>query len=176
MTVSNALPPIVTLPKRAALAVLALAVLAIGGAWYSQLVLGLRPCELCLLQRWPYYVGVPLAGLAAILALDGAVPRRGMLSLLLGLLVLVFLVSAGLGVYHAGVEWGFWAGPSACTGQYAVPASTDDFLKSLEAGPSVRCDEAAMRIFGLSFAGWNALASLVIAAIAAIGAKAARLG
>ena len=86
----------------------------------------------------------------------------------------MFLISAGLGVYHAGVEWGFWAGPGACTGQYAAPASTDDFLKSLEAGPSVRCDEAAIRIVGLSLAGWNALASLAIAAIAAMGARAAR--
>ncbi|MFI5011053.1 MAG: disulfide bond formation protein B [Hyphomicrobiales bacterium] len=175
MIAAKALPPSVTVPPRAAIASLVLAVLAIGGAWYSQLVWGLRPCELCLLQRWPYYVGVPLAALAIVAA---AAPGRrcGIVALVLALLALVFLVSAGLGVYHAGVEWGFWAGPSACTGQYAAPASTDDFLKSLEAGPSVRCDEAAIRILGLSLAGWNAFVSLLIAAIAAAGAKAARRG
>jgi disulfide bond formation protein DsbB len=83
-------------------------------------------------------------------------------------------VSVGLGIYHAGVEWHFWAGPTACTGQYVSPTSSDDFLKSLEAGPAVRCDDAAIRILGLSLAGWNALASLVIAVIAASGARAAR--
>jgi disulfide bond formation protein DsbB len=175
MTAITAPSPFIAAPRHAALAVLVLALLAIGGAWFSQLVLGLMPCELCLLQRWPYYVGVPLAALAWLLARAISAPRS-VLSALLFVLALVFLVSAGLGVYHAGVEWGFWAGPSACTGQYAAPGSTDDFLKSLDAGPSIRCDQAAIRILGLSLAGWNALVSLLIAAIAANGAKAARRG
>jgi disulfide bond formation protein DsbB len=162
------------LPQRAALTVLVLAALAIGGAWFSQLVLGLAPCELCLLQRWPYYLGVPLAAVACILAWRSPWLRGGLLAPLFWLLALVFLASAGLGIYHAGVEWGFWAGPGACTGHYVAPASTDDFLKSLEGGPSVRCDQAAIRILGLSLAGWNALASLAIAAFAALGARAAR--
>jgi len=173
MASASALPPFVTLPKRAALAVLVLALLAIGGAWFSQLVIGLRPCELCLLQRWPYYVGVPLAAIASFVALGAPALRGSVLAPLMTALALIFLVSAGLGVYHAGVEWGLWAGPSACAGQYAAPASTSDFLKSLEAGPSVRCDEAAIRVLGLSLAGWNALVSLLIMAIAVLGAKSA---
>ena len=172
---SAALPPFVTAPKRASVAVLVLSALAIGGAWFSQLVLKLQPCELCLLQRWPYYVGVPLAALTAILAFR-AHGARGPLALLLALLALIFVVSAGLGVYHAGVEWGFWKGPTACTGSYVPAESTDDFLKSLDEGPSVRCDQAAIRILGLSLAGWNVLASLLIAAIALKGALAARRG
>jgi disulfide bond formation protein DsbB len=175
MVSMTAPPPFIAAPRLAALAALGLALLAIGGAWFSQLVLGLMPCELCLLQRWPYYVGVPLAGLAWLLARGMSAPRS-ILSALLFILAFVFIVSAGLGIYHAGVEWGFWAGPGACTGQYASPTSTDDFLKSLDAGPSVRCDQAAIRILGLSLAGWNALVSLLIAAIAARGAKAARHG
>jgi disulfide bond formation protein DsbB len=172
MATSEALPPPLMTARRAGIAVLALAVLAIGGAWYSQLVWGLAPCELCLLQRWPYYIGVPLAAVTAALAFS-AEPSR-LVALLFSFLALIFLVSAGLAAYHAGVEWGFWPGPSACTGQYVAPASTDDFLKSLDAGAPVRCDEAAIRILGLSLAGWNVLASLAIAGIAALGAKSAK--
>ncbi|SDQ90734.1 Disulfide bond formation protein DsbB [Rhizobiales bacterium GAS113] len=183
MAVDTALPQGVALPSRAALTALVLAALAIGGAWVSQLFFGLQPCELCLLERWPYYVGVPLAALAVIAMrgavatsrnLGGGLGSSGSGTWLLALVALVFLAGAGLGIYHAGVEWHFWEGPSACTGQYAAPASTDDFLKSLEAGPSIRCDEAAIRILGLSLAGWNAVISLLIAAIAVIGVKAAR--
>lgn len=174
MATPDSLPPSVTVPRRAGMAALVLAFLAIGGAWYSQLFWGLEPCELCLLQRWPYYVGMPLAAVAVVIAFRAQGSRRKTVALVLWLLALVFLVSAGLGVYHAGVEWGFWPGPSACTGQYVAPASTDDFLKSLEAGPSVRCDEAAIRILGLSLAGWNALVSLAIAFIAMVGANSAR--
>ncbi|MBV9567628.1 MAG: disulfide bond formation protein B [Hyphomicrobiales bacterium] len=174
MVTTEALHTPVLTTRHSALAVLVLAVLAIGGAWYSQLVWHLEPCELCLLQRWPYYVGVPIAALTVALAFRAEHGR--LVARLLSLLVLIFLVSAGLAAYHSGVEWGFWPGPSACTGQYVAPASTDDFLKSLDSGPSVRCDEAAIRIVGLSLAGWNVLASLMIAAIAAFGAKAARSG
>ena len=172
MTVADSLPSPAITPKRASIAVLALAVLGIGGAWFSQLVLGLAPCELCLLQRWPYYIGVPIAAVTTALA-----SRPGSMRLvasLLAILALIFLVSAGFASYHAGVEWGFWPGPSACTGQYVAPASTDDFLKSLDAASSVRCDEAAIRVLGLSLAGWNVLASLVIACLATLGAKSAK--
>jgi disulfide bond formation protein DsbB len=164
--------PDIALTRRAALAALALAVLVIGGAWFSQLVLGLAPCELCLLQRWPYYVGIPVAAVAALLA--ASAPRHPLVAPLLLLVALIFVVSAGLGVYHSGVEWRFWEGPTACTGQYVSPTSTDDFFKSLEGGPAVRCDEAAVRILGLSLAGWNVVASLLIVAMALIGARAAR--
>src|SRR5262249_33267520 len=116
--------PAIALTRRAALTALAIAILVIGGAWFSQLLLGLAPCELCLLQRWPYYIGIPIAAAAALLARSA--PRNGAVALLLLLVALIFIVSAGLGVYHAGVEWRFWEGPTACTGQYVSPTSTDD--------------------------------------------------
>ena len=174
MTTTEALSPPLLTPRHSAIAVLVLALLAIGGAWYSQLVWGLAPCELCLLQRWPYYVGVPLAAVTVAMAFTAGSIR--IVTAALCVLALIFLASAGLAAYHAGIEWGFWPGPSACTGQYVSPSSTDDFLKSLDEGPSVRCDQAAIRILGLSLAGWNALASLLIAAIALKGALAARRG
>src|SRR5580704_11690695 len=106
-TIDATLPSsVAATPRRASIAVLVLAVLAIGGAWYSQLVWGLAPCELCLLQRWPYYVGVPLAAVTVVLAFRERSGGRGTIAFLLWILALVFLVSAGLAAYHAGVEWG----------------------------------------------------------------------
>lgn len=149
-----------------ALFVLLGAAATIGGALYFEHGLGLSPCKLCLLQRDPYYVGMALAALA--LVLPGR-PAR----LALAALALVFLVSAGLGAYHAGVEWGFWAGPSDCGGGTgAGPASVNDFMKSLQTTRVVSCTEAAWRFMGLSLAGWNVPISLALAAAAAWGARA----
>jgi disulfide bond formation protein DsbB len=166
-------PRLFSAQPRAALAVFLLAAFAIGAALYSQYVGGLKPCELCLLQRWPYYLGVPVALVALAVSLRTRPTRRGFASRLLWLLALIFFVSFWLGIFHAGVEWGFWPGPTACAGSYTPAGSTDDFLKSLETTAAVRCDAAAMRILGLSLAGWNALASLMIAGIAFVGAQAA---
>ena len=141
-----------------------LAIAGIGGAWFSELVLGYVPCMLCLWQRWPYYIALPLA-MAGLLVVRGESGRR-YLPLLAVLLGLIFVVSFGLGAYHAGVEWKLWAGPTGCGGRLTTSApSLDDFRKSLNTARVVLCDEAAMRILGLSFAGWNAVVSAVIAGL-----------
>jgi disulfide bond formation protein DsbB len=88
------------------------------------------------------------------------------------ILALIFGVSAIFGAYHAGVEWGFWPGPTECTGALQRAASVSDFLKQLESVKVVRCDSAALRILGLSLAGWNALISAGLAALAMIGLRA----
>jgi disulfide bond formation protein DsbB len=125
----------------------------IGGALFIEHVLGVKPCELCLVQRIPYYAGVPLAVVAARAAVRR--PRNLLTTALVASVALVFLVAAGLGGYHAGVEWGLWAGPSDCTGPVTKPAAMGDFLKQLQTTKVIRCDEVAMRIFGLSLAAWN---------------------
>ncbi|MBY0610599.1 MAG: disulfide bond formation protein B [Beijerinckiaceae bacterium] len=144
----------------------------IAAAWFFELVLGYQPCKLCLEQRIPYYVGLSLAALALIVAATGT--RIGLLKAALGVLALVFLVNAGLGVYHAGVEWAFWPGPADCGGRLgAGPASAGDLLGAVKATRVVSCTEAAWRLFGVSMAGWNAIISLLLASIA-IGALARR--
>jgi disulfide bond formation protein DsbB len=150
--------------RGAAAVVLAVAAATIAGALTSEYGFGLVPCKLCLWQRWPYYAGVPLAALT-MLAPDPRLRRAG-----LGALALLFLGSAGLGAYHAGVEWGFWAGPADCGGGAAPVTSVEDLLKGIETTRVVSCTEAAWRFLGLSLAGWNALVSLGLAAVAAIGA------
>lgn len=157
-----------TRPARAAATVAAIALATILGALYIEHVLGVKPCELCLKQRIPYYAGVPLAVVVAIAAgrgRGGLRPAAG-----LCLLALVFVVGAVMGGYHAGVEWGFWAGPSDCTGAVAKPAAITDFLKQLETVKVVRCDEVAMRILGLSLAAWNAVIAAALAILALAGA------
>jgi disulfide bond formation protein DsbB len=141
-----------------------LALGAIGGAWFSELVVGFVPCMLCLMERWPYYIGLPLA--AAAFFLRGT----AMFRLLCGGLALVFLVSAGLGVWHAGVEWKLFTAPD-CGGRLGGAGSLEDFQKSLSTARVVLCDQAPMRLLGLSFAGWNAVASVMIAGLYALAGR-----
>jgi disulfide bond formation protein DsbB len=89
--------------------------------------------------------------------------------LLLGLAALIFLAGAALGVYHTGVEYKLWAGPTDCTGEIANNVPLQDFLKQLETVKVIRCDEVPMRIFGLSLAAWNAIISSSMAMGATIG-------
>ncbi|GGG49908.1 disulfide bond formation protein B [Chelatococcus composti] len=168
----NALAEFLASPRRVALAVLLAAAVTIGGALVFEHGFGLRPCPLCLMQRNPYYVAMPVALVLALLPPRPALERASGIGLLL--LAVVFLVSAGLGVYHAGVEWGWWLGPSDCAGTGGPnPAMVGDFLQSLKSVRVVSCTEAAWRFLGLSLAGWNAVISVAIAAMAALGAKAA---
>jgi disulfide bond formation protein DsbB len=153
-------------PLRAALAVLVVAAATIAGAWIFQFE-GYPPCELCLKERWPYYAGVPLAALVLAIAAWGpkGLARAGLL-----LLAVVFAGSAIFGVYHAGVEWGFWPGPTACTGALSA-TDFDSFQQQLQNTVVVQCNAAAIRILGLSLAGWNAVISAAMSAVAFIGAR-----
>jgi disulfide bond formation protein DsbB len=152
------------------LAILAGALASAGGAFLFE-AFGYVPCELCLKERIPYYAALPLAALAALFALRGS---RNLLRAALASLALVFSASAALGAYHAGVEWGFWPGPAECSGVLVRAASVSDFLKQLENVKVVRCDSAALRILGLSLAGWNAVISAGLAALAMLGLRADR--
>ena len=154
----------------AALVVALAGVATVASAWFFELVLRLKPCPLCLEQRWPYYFGIPLALIVALAAWRGA-PRM-IVTVGLAALALLMLWGAYLGIYHAGIEWGWWAGPQECSGPAALgPAA--DFMKRLENLNITRCDEASWRFLGLSLAGYNALISAALAAIAVWGAASA---
>lgn len=155
--------------RAAAGVIAAVAVATVGTALIFQHGFGYMPCKLCLQQRLPYYAAIPLALILA------AVPLKARWRVIgLGLLELIFLVSAGLGAYHAGVEWGFWAGPNDCGGAPAsAPGGMGDFMRQLETTRVVSCTEAAWRFLGLSMAGWNAAISLGLAALAFFAAATA---
>ena len=152
----------------AAFAITAIAAATLAGAWFLQLALDIRPCELCLAQRYAYYLVVPLAALIALAAATDA--PRGALVAGLAIIAVATLGNAGLAAYHAGVEWGFWQGPTACTGPVGNLGSAGSLLQRLDAVKVVRCDEVQWKFLGLSLAGYNVLISLLMAAIAARGA------
>jgi disulfide bond formation protein DsbB len=152
----------------AALAVTAIAAATLAGAWFFQLVLDIRPCPLCLEQRYTYYVVIPLAVLIAIAAARDA--PRAVLVVGLAIVALATLGNAGLATYHAGVEWGFWKGPTDCTGPIGNLGSAGNLLQRLDTVKVVRCDEVQWKFLGLSLAGYDVLISLLMAAIAAWGA------
>jgi len=150
----------------------ALALVIAGGAIVTALAFeyigGYAPCPLCLQQRYAYYVGLPLLFIALVFVSAGQRYPAGLIFLFVSL---AFLANAGLGVYHAGAEWGFWRGPDSCTGIQELTTSAGGLLESLPNTNVVRCDEAAWRFAGLSFAGWNVVTSLLVFG-ASIGAAA----
>jgi disulfide bond formation protein DsbB len=157
----------------AAIAVFVLSLATLGGAWFFEYVLKLAPCPLCLMQRIPYHVIIPLSLLLAIAALVRA-PRN---LLLIGFAAIAIAAACNivLGIYHAGVEWHWWAGPADCSGPLTDLRTGGSLLDQLHAVHVVRCDEAAWRFLGLSLAGYNVLISLALALIAGFGLAAARL-
>ena len=137
-------------PLPAALLVLAAAAVTLAGAWTFQ-ALGLRALRICLKQRYPYYAALPLGGGG-----DFSGPQRadgGGARFARGAGGDLFRPARFSAAYHAGVEWKFWPGPTDCTGDFVNPASMEDFRKQLQNIHVVRCDEVALRIFGLSLAG-----------------------
>ena len=151
----------------AALAITAIAAATLSGAWFIQLVMGIQPCPLCLEQRYAYYLVVPLGALIALAAAKDA-PRAALIAGL-AIVALATLANAGLGAYHAGVEWGFWKGPAECTGPVGNLGSAANLLERLDTVKVVRCDEVQWKFLGLSLAGYNVLISLAMAAIAGWG-------
>ncbi len=128
---------------------------------------GLRPCPLCLEQRYPYYGTIALAALI-LLGLSGGAKRK-VLRAALVVMAGVLLWNAGLGAYHAGIEWHWWAGPQDCSGELGNLRAGGSLMKQLETVNVVRCDEAAWRFLGLSLAGYNVLISLALASVALWG-------
>jgi disulfide bond formation protein DsbB len=157
--------------KLAAVAVASIGFAAIAGAWFFQLVLGLAPCPLCLEQRYAYYFAIPLA-LLVLLGLNFGASGKVLVAAL-AMIALGMAWNAGLGAYHAGVEWKFWEGPRDCAGGLSDLGTAGGLLEKLKSIQVVRCDEVPWSFLGISLAGYNAIISLALALIAAWGAYAA---
>jgi disulfide bond formation protein DsbB len=138
--------------SNARLVAIMLPVLLLGGALASQYLGGLHPCEMCMWQRWPH--------VAAIFLALGAIAMRTKPHISAGLTAIAALaiaLSGGIGVFHAGVEYGWWQGITACS---TTAAAGGDPLKAILDAPLVRCDVAPWSLFGISLAGWNCVFSL----------------
>jgi len=129
----------------------------------AQYGFGLPPCEMCHWQRWPHIAAL-IFGLGAF-----ALPRwRAQLLALAGL---SFAITGGIGVFHAGVEWKWWQGLTSCGGLGPTPITLEELRAQILSAPVVRCDEAAIRVLGLSMAGWNALWSAALAILTLLAAR-----
>jgi disulfide bond formation protein DsbB len=148
------------LDKLAVALALLIGLAAIIGALVSEHAFGLAPCPLCLDQRVPYYWGLPV--LAAVLVLWNRLPLV-VWYVAIAIAAALFAYNAWLGAYHAGVEWGWWAGPQSCVG--VGEAISFDALGDLNSARFVPCDQVQFRFLGISLAGYSALISLGIVAL-----------
>ncbi len=148
------------LDKKATVLAFLLGLVAILGAWGSQIFGGLVPCELCLEQRLAYYWGLPV--LALILVLWNRIPLQ-VWYIAMVIATAIFIWGTYMGAFHAGVEWGFWPGPTLCTGLGDPDLNFGDLSGEIKA--VIPCDHVQFRFFGISLAGYNALVSLAIVAL-----------
>ncbi|MDK9697822.1 MAG: disulfide bond formation protein B [Siculibacillus sp.] len=155
-------------PRESIALLLAFASLAVVGAAWSFEYLGFVPCKLCLIQRQPYYMAIPIALVAW--GVERIAGPRWVTRLLLVVLAGLYLWGGSVGFYQAGAEWGYWPGPADCAGGGAtIPTAASDLLGSLSKVKVVDCTKAQIRILGLSFAGWNVLASTGLVSAAVLG-------
>ncbi len=131
----------------------------LAGAFAFQYIGGLAPCHLCLLQRWPHAAAV-LIGLVALVLNSGRLVR---LLPIAG--AAAAATTAGYGLYHTGVERGWWQGPDTCTSGPVGGVSAGDLLDQIMAAPLIRCDDVAWSMAGLSMASWNAVISVLLVLI-----------
>ena len=134
--------------------------LVLGTALLSQYWGGLAPCELCLLQRWPWDVAIVISLVALLVGSRPALPWIALV------LALVFAVSIVFASYHVGVEQRWFAGPTACTASGGA-TTIEDMRRQILGTAPVLCDKVQWSLFGISLAGFNFLASLIMAAICA---------
>lgn len=137
-----------TLLARANIVAFAVPAALLAGALASEHIGGLYPCEMCYWQRWPHEGAIALAILAFFLH----PPARTILIALAGIAV---IISGGIGIFHAGVEYGWWDGLTSCA------ATGGGSLADIMRAPLIRCDTPQWTLGGISLAGFNALFSIV---------------
>lgn len=126
----------------------------LAGAYGSQYLGGLHPCDMCYWQRWPHMAAIALA--LGSFALRGQADQGRSL---VWLAALAILASGAIGFYHAGVELGVFEGLTQCSSS-SVGGSNADILADIMATPVIRCDQVQWSLFGISMAGWNAIVSI----------------
>lgn len=153
--------------QRTRLIILAMAgsLAMLAGAFAFQYIGGLAPCHLCLLQRWPHAAALAI-GLLALAIPGRLLPLAG---------AAAALTTAGIGIYHTGVERLWWAGPTSCSAGSIAGLDVKDLLDpSIVVAPVIRCDEVAWQMLGLSMASWNVVLSLGLALIWLLAARSRR--
>lgn len=143
----------------------------LGGAFAFEHLGGMQPCVLCLWQRWPHAITIGLAGAGLLLI---ALGQRTTAVITLGASALVLWAGAGIAAFHVGVEQGWWEGLPGCTAGagFDPNLSIDQMREALFETSFVPCDQVAWSMLGISMAGWNAIVSIGLGALALLGARA----
>lgn len=128
------------------------------GALGFQYIGEMAPCKLCYWQRYPHIAAAGI-GLLALLLPAGLLPYLAYLG------AIAALTTAGIGLYHSGVEQGYWEGPTTCTSAPIGNLTPDQLMQQIMGAPLVRCDEIPWEMFGLSMASWNAIVSFGLACL-----------
>lgn len=136
------------------------------GAWGFQHLGGLAPCKLCIWQRWPHG-GAVLAGAGALMLSGAFLPLLG---------ALMAASSGAVGVYHTGVERGWWQGPDTCSSGPIGGLTPDQLMDQIMSAPLVQCDQVAWQMLGLSMASWNAVLSFALAGVWLVAVLRSRRG
>jgi len=148
--------------------VLTASAVVLGAVLLSQYWGGLAPCELCLLQRWPWGVAITISLVTVLVGGRGALPWVALV------LAVVFAASVVFAFYHLGVEHKWFAGPSACTANATGAVTLEQMKQQILGTAPVMCDRVQWSLFGVSMAGWNLLASLIMTAICLFALRQAR--
>jgi len=149
-------------PRRFPVLALFISLSLLCGAWFFQYGLGYAPCQMCYWQRHAHKLIIALALLAIILTRFARPDNAGHARLWTYMIILGFLISAGLALWHMGVEYKWWEGPKTCSGTPQIGTLTgNDLLNSLDEkiNPPA-CNEIVWSLLGLSMAGWNMVISL----------------
>ncbi|MBQ2263295.1 MAG: disulfide bond formation protein B [Loktanella sp.] len=126
----------------------------LAGAFVFQ-VLGYPPCAMCLWQRWPHVAAILIAAVA--LRFGGRIlPALG---------AAAAAATGGIGVFHTGVERGWWEGPTSCSGGGGMEGLSGSDLLALDGPRVVMCDQVTWEFLTLSMASWNAVLSFGLMAI-----------
>ena len=128
------------------------ALFALAFALTLQYAFGVAPCTMCMWERWPYVAVILLVAMTLL---------TGHERLTLAIVVLLMLGNAVLSAYHVGVEEGIFALPDTCNSD--IKATTIEELRAQLATVRPTCDQAALRLFGISLAGWNGLYAAALA-------------
>jgi disulfide bond formation protein DsbB len=122
------------------------------GAYAFEFLGGLKPCKMCLWQRWPH-LGAVIIGLLVLSSKS---------VLLMRIACIVVLVGAGIAFFHMGVEFNWWEGPSTCTSGSITDLTSAELMKKILEAPITRCDDIPWSFVGLSMAGWNGILSIIL--------------
>jgi len=122
------------------------------GAYAFEFLGNLKPCKMCLWQRWPHiaaiFIGILIFYTKSIL--------------LMRIASLIILAGAVVAFYHVGVELQWWDGPTTCTSGSIANLSSTELMNKILQAPIIRCDEIQWSFAGLSMAAWNGIFSLIL--------------